>query len=108
MEFNISTELTEDSINSLSWGDTDIIICRDVDKDKIKEFSKLLKQDLSNSKEVGIGNDDVSYNLQKIDMAWHNDSSHLKNTHWFAALYGVEIEEGSSPTYFCNMKIKTL
>tara|TARA_B100000282_G_C31689471_1_gene470791 strand:- start:40 stop:741 length:702 start_codon:yes stop_codon:yes gene_type:complete len=104
MEFNISTELTEDSINSLSWGDTDIIICTDVDKDKIKEFGKLLKQDLSNSKEVGIGNDDIGYNLQKIDMAWHNDSSHLKNTHWFAALYGVEIEEGSSPTYFCNMK----
>ena len=85
-------------------GTTDILICSDIDKDKIKEFGELLKQDLSNSKEVGIGNDDIGYNLQKIDMAWHSDSSHLKNTHWFAALYGVEIEDGSSPTYFCNMK----
>ena len=104
MEFNVSTTLDNNTISDLSNGKIDLCILSDVNKDTIKEFGELLEQDLSAQKEVGIGNDDVEYNLQKIEMGWHNDSSHLNNTHKFGGLYGVQIEEGSSPTYFCNMK----
>jgi len=104
MEFNIAKEVNDETIKGLADGTYDLCILNDVDKDAVKEFGELLNQDLSNQKEVGIGNDEVDYNLAKIEMGWHNDSSHLKNTHKFGALYGVEIQEGSSPTYFCNMR----
>jgi len=104
MEFNIAKEVNDETIKGLADGTYDLCILNDVDKDTVKEFGELLNQDLSNQKEVGIGNDEVDYNLAKIEMGWHNDSSHLKNTHKFGALYGVEIQEGSSPTYFCNMR----
>lgn len=104
MEFNVSTTLDNNTISDLSSGKIDLCILSNVNKDTIKQFGELLEQDLSAQKEVGIGNDDVEYNLQKIEMGWHNDSSHLNNTHKFGGLYGVQIEEGSSPTYFCNMK----
>ena len=107
MEFNISTTLNDNTINDLSNGKIDLCILSDVDKDTIKQFGELLEQDLSAKKEVGIGNDDIEYNLQKIEMGWHNDSSHLNNTHKFGGLYGVEIGKGSSPTYFCNMERST-
>lgn len=104
MEFNIATELNQNTISGLASGTYDICILEQATRDTVKEFGELLKQDLSDSKEVGIGNDEVNYNLAKIDMGWHNDSSHLKNTHKFAALFGVDVHTGASPTYFCNMK----
>ena len=47
-----SRELTKESINSLLLGSTDILICSDIDKDKIKEFGELLKQDLGVATEI--------------------------------------------------------
>ena len=104
MEFNISTTLNDNTINDLSNGKIDLCILSDVDKDTIKQFGELLEQDLTGMKEITVGNDDIKFNLQKIEMGWHSDGSHLNITPKFGGLYGVEIGEGSSPTYFCNMK----
>ena len=104
MEFNISTTLNNNTINDLSNGKIDLCILSDVDKDTVKQFGELLEQDLTGMKEITVGNDDIKFNLQKIEMGWHSDGSHLNVTPKFGGLYGVEIEEGSSPTYFCNMK----
>lgn len=107
MEFNIATELNNDTINGLVDGKYDICVLKNVDKDEIKKFGELIGQDLGKKKEVGIGNDKAEYNLKygkDVDIGWHSDSSYVKDTHKFAALYGVEVERDASSTYFCNMK----
>ena len=101
----VKTSRVVSDLEDLREGNIDIFVVKDASKDTIKEFGELIKQDMMQADEVPIGYQDEAYNLSThSDMAWHNDGSHLRSPYPFAALYCEDIDQGASPTHFCDMK----
>lgn len=103
MELKTSTIVS--GLQDLYDGKIDVYIVKDATEETIKEFGELAKQDVLQTEVVRIGYDGTENSLMThSDMQWHNDGFHLSNPTPFAALYCEDVEQGASPTHFCDMK----
>ena len=98
--------VTPELINDLHEGAYGILCVSGAGRNTIKEFGKLLKQDMYGREEVTIGiEDEEGEKLNHADdMLWHHDRAYSKDIHPLVGLYCIRADEGSSPTHYLDMQ----
>ena len=102
---NVNVLMTED-LNDLFQGNISVLMIDHADEGTLKNVVVLEEQDLYGEKivKVGTANPEEMHVCMEPNMLWHNDRIYSKDMHPFVGLYCVSFGEGSSPTYFCDLK----
>ena len=99
-------ELKDENIAELFSGEISILLIENADQEVIHKFGELEAQDLYGKKTVPIGTNtpEDPHVWSTADMMWHQDRAYSDDVHPFVGLYCEAFDDGSSPTYFCDMK----
>ena len=100
-------KVTDQSIESLCNNSVGVVIVDNAKEEDIDRFGNIIPQDLYGSEVVPIGTlDKTEQHVHSTpEMLWHSDRSYSKDVHPIVGLFCIAADQGSSPTYFCDMQL---